>query len=191
MLGVRTGYRTWGFFWIPRSTSAWSAICTKVQTMWNIESWHHISQHQPFSLKPGPQHIRGKKYLWVWQLELLVFWRPGKENYKKFSTLSLWTKKTPYLRYPLWGNKAGGLDHWQACFGKHVYQLDFLSRRNNFLKHNETKNSLNWLWWEVRTQRTLFPPPVTSAISICVRNFCNQWHHRGSDRKVVKQGQIK
>lgn len=77
------------------------------------------------------------------------FCTPGKDNYKKFSTLSLWTKKTPYLRYPLWGNKTGGLDHWQACFRKHVYQLDFLSRRNNFLKYNETKNSLNWLWWEV------------------------------------------
>lgn len=149
MLGVKTGYRTWGFFWIPRSTSVWSAICTKKQTMWNIESLHHICQHQFFSLKPGPQHIRGKKYLWVWQLEFLVFCRPGKENYKKFSILSLWTKKTPYLRYPLWGNKAGGLDHWQACFGKHVYQLDFLFRRNNFLKYNETINSLNWLWWEV------------------------------------------
>lgn len=33
------------------------------------------------------------------------------------------------------------------------------------------------------TQQTLFPPPVTSAISICVHNFCgqgNQWYHRGA-----------
>lgn len=38
MLGVKTGYWTWGALWIPRSTSVWSAICTEEPNTWGIES---------------------------------------------------------------------------------------------------------------------------------------------------------
>lgn len=62
---------------------------------------------------------------------------------KSLSTLLLRTKKSYYLRYPLWRDKAGGLDHRQACSWEHVYQLDFHPCRNNFLGNNETETTLS------------------------------------------------
>lgn len=38
MLGVKTGYWTWGALWIPRSTSVWSAICTEEPNTCSIDS---------------------------------------------------------------------------------------------------------------------------------------------------------
>lgn len=66
-----------------------------------------------------------------------------KELNKSLSTLLLRTKKSYYLRYPLWRDKAGGLDHRQACSWEHVYQLDFHPCRNNFLGNNETETALS------------------------------------------------
>lgn len=83
----------------------------------------------------------------------LGFCRPRKENNKKFSALFLWTMKTSYLWYPLWGNKTGGLNHWQTCSRKHVYQLDFHSRRNNFLRYNETETAWTGFDGEVELSR--------------------------------------
>lgn len=58
---------------------------------------------------------------------------------KSLSTKLQCTKKTYYLRYPLWRHKAGGLDHRQACYREQVYQLDFHPCWNNFLGSNETE----------------------------------------------------
>lgn len=69
--------------------------------------------------------------------------RQEREPNKSLSTLLLCTKKSYYLRYPLWRDKAGGLDHRQACSWEHVYQLDFHPCRNNFLGNNETETALS------------------------------------------------
>lgn len=66
-----------------------------------------------------------------------------RELNKSLNTCLLCTKKSYYLRYPLWRDKAGGLDHRQACSWEHVYQLDFHPCRNNFLGNNETETALS------------------------------------------------
>lgn len=68
-------------------------------------------------------------------------WREEREPNKSLGTLLPCTKKSYYLRYPLWRDKAGGLDHRQAGPWEHVYQLDFHPCRNNFLGNNENWNS--------------------------------------------------
>lgn len=75
--------------------------------------------------------------------QIFLICRQVGEPNKSLSTLSLCTKTSYYLRYPLWRDKAGGLDHRQACSWEHVYQLDFHPCRNNFLGSNETEAALS------------------------------------------------
>lgn len=64
---------------------------------------------------------------------------------KSLGTLGFAQGERYYLRYPLWRDKAGGLDRWQARSWKHVYQLDFHPCRDNFLGSSENETHTFWL----------------------------------------------
>lgn len=81
--------------------------------------------------------------------------------------LVLHKKKSYYLWYPFWGDKAGGLDHRQAGSWKHVYQLDFHPCRNNFLGNNETETALSEL-----------DAPQDADIYNDIRTWGSDWHVR-------------
>lgn len=78
----------------------------------------------------------------------------GKGPNRLISTVPLCAEQRFYLRHPLWRDKAGGLDHRQACSWQHVYQLDFHPCWDNFLGNNESEMYSFWIWfhswWEVQ-----------------------------------------
>lgn len=177
MLGVKTGYWTWGALWIPRSTSVWSAICTEEPNTWGVDSL--ATQQTCYSLHSSLKVVlddsnRVDKIFKV-KAEVgptngefpLGPCRPGKENNKWLGARSVCTKKTYYLRYPLWRDKTGGLDHRQTWSGKHVYQLDFHPRRKYFLRKNETETA----WTGFKGRWNLPAGTVASAFLVCVGPF--------------------
>lgn len=89
--------------------------------------------------------VRGKGFFFLLFLSRCACSAERKTN-KSLGTLGFAQGERYYLRYPLWRDKAGGLDRWQARSWKHVYQLDFHPCRDNFLGSSENETHTFWTW---------------------------------------------